>query len=452
LLALAYVLLLAIIAFAVPLALSLRDRQDEEVKLQARGQADVVAATAAPLLQPAPRGRLAELAATAEHSVHGRVLIVDGTGIVIADSAGPAQLGADYRSRPEIAAALRGRRFQESRHSATLGEELLATSSPVVGGRRVIGAVRVTQRVAAVHRAVRRSIAGLVLIAAVVLVIGLTAGWLIARQLALPLRRLESTAGEIAQGELERRAPVEGTREQQSLARSFNAMTERLGLALRSQQEFVADASHQLRTPLTGLRLRLEELQAADRPEQQEDIRAAIEEVGRLSEMVDELLVLSYAGGRDAPPDELDVAEVVRAAAQRWEAIAAERGIALDCRPGPGARRITAARADLDRALDALVENALLYSPAGTTVRIEASDRAIEVLDTGPGLAPGEEEQVFDRFHRGRAGRAGAPGTGLGLPIARELMRRWGAQVSLANRPQGGAQATIALPREEAGR
>ncbi len=440
----------------MPLAISLRDRQDEEVRIESRGQADVVAATAAPLLPTARRGRLAELGQAASRSVRGRVLIVNRVGTVVADSAGSAQIGGDYRTRPEIAAALRGRRFQESRHSATLGEDVLATSSPVLSGRRVIGAVRVTQSIAAVHRAVRRSIAGLVLIAAVVLVIGLTAGWLIARQLALPLRRLESTAGEIAHGELERRAPVDGTREQRSLARSFNEMTERLSLALRSQQEFVADASHQLRTPLTGLRLRLEEVQAASDggPEEQEDIQAALGEVDRLSEVVDELLVLSYAGGRDAPPDEVDIADVARAAEQRWRATAAERGIALDCRAAPAGRRITAARADLDRALDALVENALLYSPRGSAVRIEASGGRIEVLDSGPGLAPGEEEQVFDRFHRGRAGRAGPAGTGLGLPIARELMRRWGAHVSLANRPEGGARAAIVfdVPGSEAGR
>ena len=98
--------------------------------------------------------------------------------------------------------------------------------------RNVIGAVRITQSVAAVHRAVRRSIAGLALIAAVVLAIGMIAGWLLARRLALPLRRLETTAGDIARGRLERRAPVEGTLEQRSLARSFNEMTDRLSRAL----------------------------------------------------------------------------------------------------------------------------------------------------------------------------------------------------------------------------
>jgi signal transduction histidine kinase len=445
-LALAYVLLLALIAFGVPLGLSLRDRQDEEVRLQSRGQADVVAATAAPFLVSAGRRELSGLADKTSESVRGRVLIVDASGRVLADSAGSGQLGASYSARPEIAAALRGRRYQRSRHSATLGEDLLATAAPVLHGGRVSGAVRITQSVAAVHRAVRRSIAGLVLIAAVVLALGMAAGWLIARRLALPLRRLETTAGEIARGQLERRAPVEGAREQRSLARSFNAMTDRLSRALRAQQEFVADASHQLRTPLTGLRLLIEEAQpSADAREPAADgLDAALGEVDRLSQMVDELLLLSSAVGRDAPADDVELSASARKAVVRWEGTAAEAGISLFHANGAGGR-VLAAHADIDRALDVLVENALRYSPAGAAVTIEARPGRLEVVDAGPGLAPGEEEQVFDRFHRGRAGRAAPGGTGLGLPIARELMRRWNASVWLENRAEGGARAVIAF-------
>jgi len=449
-LALAYVLLLALIAFGVPLALSLRDRQDEEVRLQARGQADVVAATAAPLLRPARRLQLRALAERASESVRGRVLIVNASGRVLADSAGARALGGDYSARPEIAAALRRERYQHTRHSATLGEDLLATASPVLRRRSVIGAVRITQSVAAVHRAVRRSIAGLALIAAVVLAIGMIAGWLLARRLALPLRRLETTAGDIAGGRLERRAPVDGTLEQRSLARSFNEMTDRLSRALSAQQEFVADASHQLRTPITGLRLLLEEARSSGdgRDPATADLGTALSEVDRLSQIVDELLLLSSAVGRDAPAEDVELSVCARRAADRWGAAAAESAISLSYRDG-AAGSVRAAPADIDRALDALVENALRYSRADARVRIEAGPGRLEVLDDGPGLAPGEEERVFDRFHRGRAGREGPAGTGLGLPIARELMRRWNARVWLENRAEGGARAVIAFDAEE---
>jgi signal transduction histidine kinase len=450
-LALAYVLLLALIAFAVPFGLSLRDRQDEEVRLQARGQADVVAATAAPLLPRTRRAQLSELTDKTSESVRGRVLIVDAHGRVLADSAGSSRLHASYAARPEIAAALRGERYQRSRHSATLGEDLLATAAPVVRRGQVAGAVRITQSVAAVHRAVRRSIAGLALIAVVVLAMGMAAGWLIARRLALPLRRLDATAGEIARGQFERRAPVEGTREQRSLARSFNSMADRLARALRAQQEFVADASHQLRTPLTGLRLRIEEAGQSAADGGQPDVgelRAALGEIDRLSQMVDELLLLSAAVDRDAPAEDVELSTSARRAAARWEAAAEEAGISLSLGNGAGGR-VRAARADVDRAVDVLVENALRYSPAGTSVRIEAGSDRLEVVDAGPGLAPGEEEQVFERFHRGSAGQAGPTGTGLGLPIARELMRRWNAGVRLENRPKGGTRAVIAFEIDE---
>ena len=188
-------------------------------------------------------------------------------------------------------------------------------------------------------------------------------------------------------------------------------MTDRLSRALRAQQEFVADASHQLRTPLTGLRLRLEEAQvSADSDEPiGGELDAALDEVDRLSHTVDELLLLSAAGGRDAPPEDVELAATVRAAAERWQATAAERGIALTCADGANGR-VKTARVDLDRALDALVENALKYSPPGSEVQLEAGAGRVQVMDAGPGLAPGEEEEVFDRFHRGRAGPYGPGG------------------------------------------
>ncbi len=102
---------------------------------------------------------------------------------------------------------------------------------------------------------------------------------------------------------------------------------------------------------------------------------------------------------------------------------------------------------DLDRAIDSLVENALRYSPAGSTVTIAARAGSIEVLDEGPGLEAGEAETVFERFSRGSAGRRGPSGTGLGLPIARELTRQWGADVILSNRRSGGLRAVIEVER-----
>ena len=155
--------------------------------------------------------------------------------------------------------------------------------------------------------------------------------------------------------------------------------------------------------------------------------------------MVSELLVLSQAGEVDAPPERVDLG--TRRAAPR-RAGTAPRAAACARRRSPADG--FAAPPTSTASLDALIENALHYGNGEVEVR--ARPGAIEVLDRGPGLADDDLAAVFERFHRGAAGRAGPNGTGLGLPIARELARRWGGDVTLANRDGGGARATVTIP------
>jgi signal transduction histidine kinase len=363
-------------------------------------------------------------------------------------------VGASYESRPEIQSALRGRPVQVQRHSRTLGQEILATAVPIIREGHPVGAVRVTQSVAAVNSAVRRVFVGLGLLALVVLTLGLLAGAVIAAQVVRPIRRLEEVARRVAGGDLRARAIPEGSREQVSLARSFNDMTERMARLLRAQREFVADASHQLRTPLTGLRLRLEAAKARDAGDPAagptDEIDAAIAEVDRLSGTVDELLVLSGTGERQLSPATVDLHDLAASAVARWRGQAVDSGIVLDQRSEPGDSLAWAAGPDLERALDALVENALHYAPSGTTVTVLDAPGRIEVHDRGPGIADDERELVFERFHRGRAGRTGPSGSGLGLSIARELMRAWAGDVTVARRSGGGTVATLSVPRSAA--
>jgi len=444
--ALTYVLVLAIIALGVPLAINLSARVNAEVRTQALAQADLVAATAADLLGKPERVELATLARTAAASIRGRVLVVSARGTVLADSAVPPQVGVSYKSRPEILSALRGRQVQVLRDSKTLGQAILASAVPIVRDRRPAGAVRVTQSVAAVHSAVRRVELGLVLIALSVLALGLLAGVVIAAQVSQPLRRLEAVARRVARGDLSARAEVEGSREQRSLSRSFNEMTDRVARLLAAQREFVADASHQLRTPLTGLRLRLEEAKAHQTSAAAgAELDTAIAEVDRLSHTVDELLVLSRAGERELTGTPIDLTALAASAARRWRARAVDAGIALEHQDRAHRATAWAAGPDLERALDALLENALRYAPSGTAVTILSAPGRIEVRDRGPGVTDEERELLFERFHRGHAGRAGPPGDGLGLPIARELTRAWGGEVTISPRAGGGAIATLSI-------
>jgi two-component system, OmpR family, sensor kinase len=307
--------------------------------------------------------------------------------------------------------------------------------------------VRVTQSVEAVHRATRKAILSLALLGAVVLGLGVVAGALIARETSRPILRLEEAARRVEEGDLETTALVEGSSEQRSLARSFNRMTARISRMLRGQQEFVADASHQLRTPLTGIRLQLEELRESlpEGDQRIAEIDAGLTEVDRLSVIVEELLILSRAGERESPAEEFDVGSATERIVDRWSKTAAETGIGLTLAGDHDAGSCVCARADFERALEAMIENAIQYSRPGSEVTIATTPGHIEVLDRGPGLAPGEEEAVFERFHRGSAG-AGTKGTGLGLSIARELAGEWGGSVTLENREGGGVRAVLVLP------
>ncbi len=442
-LAMAYVLVLAIVALEIPLALSLRQRIDEEVRLQARGSADLVAVLAHEVFDKRTDADLQAFLEGPARQARGRIVVVDGSGDVIADSTGRESLGNDLSTRPEIESALSGKTVQFSRQSKTLGRDLLATAVPVIDDGKTVGAVRVTQDVAAENNAFRRAVAGLVLVGVAVLSVGLLAGAVIARQFARPLQRFEGAARAVAEGDLEARAPVEGSTEQQSLARTFNEMTDRLGHSLRSQSRFVADASHQLRTPLTGLRLRLEEARARTKDDSvAAELDYGLHEVDRLARTVDELLLLSQTGERDARAETIDLGDVAERATVRWRPYAEADGHEITVDVGAPAR-VVASRADLDRLIDALVENALKYSPPGTEVSLYADGRAITVRDQGSGLAEGEGEELFERFHRGCSGASHSESTGLGLAIARELARRWGAEVTLSNADGDGAQARV---------
>ena len=445
--AFAYVLVLVIVALLVPLALNLSRRVDAEIRSEARGQAQLLAASVSGRL--GERDQLERLVEDAANDLGGRVIVVGRRGGLLADSAAPGRGALSYASRPEIADALRGDPTQGERHSDSLGEDLLFTAVPVVSEGNTEGAVRVTQSVDDVQDEVRSDVIALIGVAAAVLLLGLALAWALAGSLARPLRRLAATARQVAGGDLDARARVEGSSEQREVASAFNDMTGRLARALRAQREFVANASHQLRTPLTGLRLRLEaaSMKATD-PEVERDLVAAERETVRLARLLTELLTL--ARERERPePEEVSLAAAARAAQERWEELAQTNDRRLRVR-GDGDPVVAATEADLGVILDNLVENALNYSPAATAVTIEweadGDSARLAVLDEGPGVDPAEREQVFERFFRGAAGRAGVPGTGLGLSVVEALAERWGGSVELADGPDGGTRVEVLLP------
>jgi len=427
------------------------NRIRSDVRNQALSQAEVVASSANDAVVPPQLAKLDELAKTNAESVKGRVMIVNTRGLVIADSAGPGRTGADYSTRPEIALAVHGIPKQTERYSKTLKRNILATAVPILHFGKTVGAVRTTQATSAVDDSVNRAVMVLIAIGLLVLALGLLAGWLIADQLARPMRRLEETAQLVYAGDLDARAEIEGPREQRTLAASFNNMIDRLTQMLQGQRDFVADASHELRTPIASLRLQLEEIVYITKSDEVQDQAArATAAVNRINSTIDELLYLSRLAERTSAAERIDLDEYLVGLAERWQVNAAAAGLTVDLRPpsGRGDHFCLCATHDLDRVLDALIENSVAYAASGGVIEVGAVDGGVDILDRGPGLEEGEEDQVFGRFKRGSAGRGRREGTGLGLAIARELIETWNGTVTLENRADGtqGARASVRVP------
>ncbi len=447
--AFAYALVVVIVALLVPLGINLDKRLNAEIENEASGQAQVVATAAAGALGN-PR-KLARLADNSARDLDARVLLVKRNGRVLADSATDRTLGRDYRSenRPELSTALAGAPAQGQRRSDTLDQNLLFSAVPITDAGRVRGAVRVTQDVEVVDAAVRDDVIALIGIGLLALAIGLGVAWILAGSIARPLLSLAGVARRMAGGNLDVRAEPTGSREQVEVSRAFNEMAERLGAVLDSQREFVANASHQLRTPLTGLQLRLEAAAAKTRAAgTARDLEAAERETERLSTLVADLLTLAASEEATGTREEAGLSRAAAEALERWRDAASETGHEIEL-TGDGEVRVRASGGDLALILDNLIENAIKYSSPGSPVRVgwrlAHDDATLAVTSLGSELSDAELEQAFKRFYRGSRAKRGE-GTGLGLAIVAALAGRWGGAARLRNAPGGVVAEVVLVP------
>jgi signal transduction histidine kinase len=319
----------------------------------------------------------------------------------------------------------------------------IAVTAPIASRARVFGTVRITYPTGATDRRILRYWLALALAAAVVLAAAAVAGLLLSRSLSRPLRRLERAAERIGEGALDARASeTDGPEEIRRLARTLNETAAKLDALVRSQLDFVSDASHQLRTPLTALRLRLENIEPNVAPEAQESLAAAVAETDRLARLVSELLALARAEDDVEPAGRIDVAALATARVDAWSALADERGVSIQTTSAPVVARGGSGR--VEQVLDNLLSNALDASPRGATIQVTTARRngwvEMHVVDEGPGLAAAARAHAFDRFWH-----AGGEGSGLGLTIARRLAAVDEGCVELLEADTGGIDAVVRL-------
>jgi two-component system, OmpR family, sensor histidine kinase MprB len=270
-------------------------------------------------------------------------------------------------------------------------------------------------------------------------------GWLIAGTVAAPLRRLTRAAEDVgSSGDLGVDVPGTGTDEVGRLGGAFRYMLGALAQSRAEQHRLVQDAGHELRTPLTSLKTNLSVLRR--HPEMTADMREGVlddldAEVTELTELVNELVAVASGQLDEQPAEPIELGVLAHEVAERVErrrsrsvAVRVERDAVVE-----------APRSALDRAITNLVDNACKFDPSGAPIEVVVDGATLTVLDRGPGVPAGEEERIFDRFHRTEAART-MPGSGLGLSIVREVVQRAGGSVHAASREGGGAAIGFMLP------
>lgn len=438
---------LTLIIVVIPLGITFATRERDRLVFDVERDAQAVANQSEDALEDGLELDLEDFLAPYDVP-DARILVVDAAGISVWDTS-DAALNRDYSTRPEIAAALNGERVTGRRWSETLDKTLVYVAIPVASNGVVHGAVRITLPSSAVDDRVQDTWVRLGLLSIIVLAIVGSVGLLLARGVTRPVRQVEDAARRLADGDLDARAgTVDGPPELTALAAQFDATAERLGQMVEAQRQFVGDASHQLRTPLTALRLRLETLHPS--PEDEPKVQAALAETDRLSRLVQSLLVIARSESAQAPITSVDLADVVRDRAETWSDVAARNDVTIAC-AGLDELWANAVDGGVEQMLDNVLSNALAVSPTGSRVTITTSVYEeqwgrIVVQDDGPGMSEDERAQATARFWRPVG--ATTSGSGLGLAIVDHLALASGGQLSLeAGEGATGLRVVIDLPR-----
>ncbi len=364
--------------------------------------------------------------------------------IVVADSAAGSGAGP-FGSSVANDAATTGR--PSSGVEDVAGTRVGEAALPLGGGGRPWVAV-LSASLADVDETVALIRRQILIAGGVALLAALAAGWIAARAHAKRLARLEAAAERVAEGDFSAPIPDEGSDEVGQLAATLNEMQRRLGQLDSARREFIANASHELRTPIFSLG-GFVELLDEDEPDpaaREEFVRTMREQIARLTKLTADLLDLSKldAGALELEATPVDLNEIAsRVASEFWPA-SERRGSPIEIQDSGRAEAL----ADADRVaqiMRILLDNALTHTPEGTSISITAQRQdgtaSLVVKDDGPGVDPHELERVFDRFYTGDR----VNGTGLGLAIAHELSVRMGGELDLSSH-NGMTEFTLRLP------
>jgi signal transduction histidine kinase len=390
--------------------------------------------------------------------------------VLVSSDAAVAPHGEDHA--PEVVAALLGRTHDDVRQDAWRQDERLFVAAPIMKeAGELEGVVQLSLPTAQLYREMRRTWVNLLTAGGVVLVVTILVSVALARQVTGPIRRLTAVTEAMANGQLDQRLTVTGPDEIRRLGRTFNRMAQAVREVLTRQQAFVADAAHELRSPLASLGLRLEMLQRHgidDRALTHHYLRRMGQEVERLRRLVDHLLALARLDeGGVLTRSPLDLAPILYDVADEMTPLAQAAGVRLRADVPVHLPAVTANAEAMRIMVRNLLDNAVQYTPAGGLITVEATAEGprpptasstpaladqtsgiiIHVTDTGAGIPFEHLPHIFERFYRvdkARSRRQG--GAGLGLALVRSIVEAHGGGISVKSTVGQGTTFTIRLP------
>jgi two-component system, OmpR family, sensor histidine kinase MprB len=381
--------------------------------------------------------------------VRGYQQVVGASGRILVRSAGTFSLPVDARTRA-LAASGGSSFFVDANVDGT---DLRILAEPLGSGR----AVQFAQPLTEVDSLLSRLRLILVLLDLGGIALAALLGRLVAGAAVQPLKRLTETTEHVAvTRDLSRRIEPTGEDELGRLAGSFNAMLDALersmsalDASVHAQRQLVADASHELRTPVTSLRTNIEILQQQGQDMDPQDTRRllgdVVEQIEELTLLMNDLIELARGEEQRADAEDLRLDLLVSEVVERSRRHAPATPLHVELEPSI----VTGVPARLERAVGNLIDNAVKYSPPGAPVEVSLQQGALSVRDHGPGIAAEDLPHIFDRFYRGAEAR-GRPGSGLGLAIVRQVAAQHGGSVTAEPAPGGGTLMRLRLSDTEA--
>jgi len=428
---------------------------------QASLSAERLASSAAPFFASARMEPLQESLANAASEMDGRILLISPDGKVQLDTF--SLLDGTRLALPEITTVLTtGRSNAYGIYPAKdgSGDYAAICAARMEQNGAAVGVLLLSTPVTELRTAIVTMEKQLLTVFAIMASAALVAALIFSLTITRPVKALTATIRRMGKGDLSARADIRATGEMAELAESYNAMAEKIENFDRSRSQFVSNASHELKTPLTAMKLLLECL--IDQPEMPDELKMEFmqdmnHEIDRLSGIITDLLTLTQMDSRDDALhlSEVDLSALTEETLHTLAPVADKAGLHIVSAIAPGLS-LSGDRVKLASVVYNLTDNAIKYTPGGGEIRVTLAARGrqaiLTVADNGIGIPPEEQPHVFDRFYRVDKARSRATGgTGLGLSIVRQMVQLHGGSITLASALGEGSTFTVTLPMRKEG-